>query len=504
MSALLHGPVRFGGLAVRLFPPSLEGGDVDIGGAAHDTPPSLYVASVRIRPRVSTLFSSSVVIDALELQGLRINVLRDREGRWALPGPSRFTTGVVPARPPGRPPAGASATPAAVEPGSAPGDTSVSAESIRIREGTLAVYEEGQSAPVATLDRVSAELRGDPRSVIVDSLSAVAGRSELHGAGRFGSGGTALRFTLERLFPEDMPRLAALAGASAPAGLVVEGDRPISLDLTNGKGGLQVTGALTATRIVMPPLTLTSLSSPVSYTSGAFELGPLGFAAYGGSFKGRVALALDSTPATWRLAGTMEPLDLEALLSATTSLGRKLSGTTRIAVDVHGRAETPVARSVQGTIRTGIANGVIRDFPMLATINRALQITEGAGNDTRFERLEGTFSLGGGRATTNDLRLVAGALTVTLAGAIGLDSQSLGLSGAARFTREKSQELSRISKHVSGAKNEQGEVELPLTIGGTLSVPTFQIEIDKILANAAKKELQRGIRRELDKLFKKP
>jgi len=301
-----------------------------------------------------------------------------------------------------------------------------------------------------------------------------------------------------------MPRLAALAGARAPAGLVIDGERPIAVELTNGKGGLQVTGTLAASRVVMPPLTITSLSSPISYGGSAFSLAPLAFSAYGGSFKGRVALSTDSTPPAWRLAGTMEPIDLEALLSATTSLGRKVSGTTRIQVDVHGRAETPVARSAQGSITSSIANGVIRDFPLLATINRQLDITEGGGNDTRFDRIDGSFTLGGGRATTRDLRLVAGALTVSLAGAIGLESQSLDFTGAARFTREKSQELSQISKHVSGAKNAQGEVELPLTIGGSLSAPTFQLEIGQILQNAAKKELQRGLKRELNKLFKKP
>ncbi len=193
-----------------------------------------------------------------------------------------------------------------------------------------------------------------------------------------------------------------------------------------------------------------------------------------------------------------------ALLGATTSLGNRVTGSGRVALDLTGVAGQPLAHAARGTVTTAVAKGVIRNFPLLASINRALQITEGTGNDTAFDRLDGSFALGGGRATSNNLRLTAGALTVSLAGAIGLEAQTVDLAGAARFTREKSQELSRISKHVSGAKNENGEVELPLTIDGTFAAPNVRIEIDKILANAAKKELRRGIVRELNKLFKKP
>ena len=301
-----------------------------------------------------------------------------------------------------------------------------------------------------------------------------------------------------------MPRLFALAGVSAPRGVTIEGDRPLTLDVSSGKDGLRVRGRLAASRVLLPPLTLTGLSSPLAYDGRSLTLAPLAFAAYKGAYTGRVGLSLAATPLTWRVDGNLAHLDVGALLGATTSLADKVSGTGRVALDLTGVAGQPMARTARGTVTAAVGKGIIRNFPLLASINRALGITGGRGNDTSFDRLDGTFTLGGGRATTRDLGLTAGTLTVSLAGAIGLDAQTLDLSGAARFTREKSLELSRISKHVSGAKNEQGEVELPLTIGGTFAAPDVRIELDKILANAAKKEIQRGITRELNKLFKKP
>jgi AsmA protein len=226
------------------------------------------------------------------------------------------------------------------------------------------------------------------------------------------------------------------------------------------------------------------------------------FTAYGGAFTGRLGASPAATPPTWRVDGTLEHLDVGAMLAATTTLGNTLAGNGRLRLDVTGRRDLPVTTSASGTIAMALTKGVIRNFPLLAAINRSLQITEGSGQDTAFDRLGASFTLSSGTATTRDLQLVAGALTVSGAGTIGLESQALALSATARFTREKSAELSQISKHVSGAKNANGEVEIPLTVRGTLQAPDFQIEVGKILERAAKKEIERGIKRELNKLLK--
>ena len=355
--------------------------------------------------------------------------------------------------------------------------------------------------PAATVDRIAAVLRAGPRAVTFERISGAVGRSSLTGSGTVGIGVTRLSLAWENLRPEDLPQVLALAGTESPPGLVVEGDKPVTVEIERKKTGLEVRGTLAASRIVIPPLTITGFTSPFTYTTDA-RFSPLAFTAYKGAYTGRAVFSPSATPATWRLDGTLEHLDLGALLAAATSLGDKLSGTGRVRLNVFGRRDQPAVRGTSGTIRASIANGVIRDFPLLASINRALEITEGEGQDTKFELAEGSFALTTGRATTSDLRLTAGALTVSLAGTIGLEAQTLDLAGAAVFTREKSQELSKMSKHVSGAKNEQGQVELPITIGGTLAAPRFNVEIGKVLANAAKKELQRGINRELNKLFK--
>jgi len=135
LSTLLRMPVHIGRLSVRFLPvPVLEGRDIDIGGAAHDAPPSLSVATVRLTPRLSTVLSSVIVIESIELGGVHVNVLRDADGRWALPGPSHFTAGAPRTRGTATPAREAGAADAS---GSAQG-TMVSVSAFRLADGTFA------------------------------------------------------------------------------------------------------------------------------------------------------------------------------------------------------------------------------------------------------------------------------------------------------------------------------------------------------------------------------
>jgi hypothetical protein len=81
---------------------------------------------------------------------------------------------------------------------------------------------------------------------------------------------------------------------------------------------------------------------------------------------------------------------------------------------------------------------------------------------------------------------------------------ALDMKGIATFSREASARMIASVKEVSGAKNEQGEVEVPFAISGSTDQPVFRIEVEQILGRAVQKEIQRNIRRRLGDLFKKP
>ncbi|RPJ85771.1 MAG: hypothetical protein EHM13_00115 [Acidobacteria bacterium] len=96
----------------------------------------------------------------------------------------------------------------------------------------------------------------------------------------------------------------------------------------------------------------------------------------------------------------------------------------------------------------------------------------------------------------------AGDLSIAASGSVAFDG-ALALTGTATFSREKSQELIRRVHELSGARNERGEIELPVNASGTMASPQFSINMAKILGRAAQKELERQIKRRLLGIIKK-
>ena len=72
---------------------------------------------------------------------------------------------------------------------------------------------------------------------------------------------------------------------------------------------------------------------------------------------------------------------------------------------------------------------------------------------------------------------------------------SLALRGVAVLSPERSAEAVRSIRELSALRNDSGEVELPLTISGTLEAPSFGLDLQAALEKGLKNELQRRIRR---------
>jgi hypothetical protein len=208
-------------------------------------------------------------------------------------------------------------------------------------------------------------------------------------------------------------------------------------------------------------------------------------------------------PASWTLETRADRVDINALLSAATTARDRLLGTGRVAGSLQGTAQAPLDRHIIGTIDLAVADGVIRNFPLLAGLNRALRITGGDARDTKFQRLSATVGIAHGVMRTTNLQLEAGELGVTAAGTITFE-RAIDMTGTAIFSREASARMIATVKQISGAKNERGEVEVPFTITGTTDRPQFTVNMEQILRRAAQKEIQRNLKKGLEQLFRKP
>jgi hypothetical protein len=221
---------------------------------------------------------------------------------------------------------------------------------------------------------------------------------------------------------------------------------------------------------------------------------PTRFTLYGGSHSGRIEVSFPSEAPRWTLASRVSGMDLNAFLDALAAGDQGIEGTAAATASLRGRIDQALAESVSGRADLTITDGVIRQFPLLATINQVLRLAEREGSDTRFERLSATLALGGGGAATDDLLMQAGHVRVRAAGRIGFD-RSLALRGVAVLSQERSAQAIASIHELSGLRNADGEVELPLIIGGTTDQPSFGIDLKAALSKGIKDELRRQWRR---------
>jgi len=498
-SAMLGAPVTIGRMRVSLFPtPAVTGTDVRLQSAGAGRAAAITVRGIRILPQWRTLVSRPLVVDAVEIEGLTLLVRRDAEGRWLLPG---------------APPGGRSApdsTSGGVPglPGGSASDA-VAVRAVRLRDGQLVVVDDvmrtpAGSAEVAAIRHIDADLAQRTGGTGALSMRAALGGSPLTGTMEMGPQGLSASVQSPSIRNEDVPAVFALLGSAAPEGLAIGGNAPLDLTMhvARDTGALTASGHLRAARVQVGTATVTGVAAPFRVAEHVLVVDPLTFSAYSGSARARLDARYGAAPVAWTLALGAEGIDVNAFLSANTA-GDRLLGTGRIAAHLRGTAATPIAPHVNGTVDVAVANGVIRHFALIAAINRALRITGGEGDDLRFERLSATIHVASGAMRTDDALLTAGDLSVNAAGTIRFD-RSIGMTGTARFSREASARMIASVNQISGARNEQGQVEVPFTISGSLDRPAFAIDAAQILGRAVRKEVERDIRKRLDRFLGKP
>ncbi|MGE5358583.1 MAG: AsmA-like C-terminal region-containing protein [Bacteroidales bacterium] len=484
LSAALGRPVTIGAVRLSFLPAlSVEGSDITVGGTPQAPGVWLDVSTVRLHPRLSTIFRRPVIIDRVEVHGLALNGRRDSAGRLLLPLPE---TG-------GYSPASTSSDAAAFDVGE-----------VLLSDGrfTIADARAGKGA-VTILDGITAAVQHTDPGMRLERLSASVGRSRVTGSGAYGPDGFRLRLAWLNLSPGDLPPVFALLGTTPPPGLAVEGKTPLTLDLTvDASGRMSASGRVRADRASLGTVTMSNFDAPLRFAADRLTLDPMAFRAYAGRGSGRVVLNAGATPPTWTLDCDLQHVDIDRFLSENTSAKGKVSGTAALETQLRGTVAAPMTRSMFGNARVNVSDGAVHDFPVLAALYSALRLGGRADRDLRFQSLTGSFAVAGERATTSDLTIRTGELTLAMAGTIGFD-QAIAMNGTARFSSSKSAEMTRSVKELSSLTNSAGEIEVPVRVSGALGAPQFSIDAWSLIRQGVERDLKKRIGDKLREIFKK-
>lgn len=485
LSVALGQPVRIGTVHVSFLPkPSVYGTDIVVGGTARAGASSLDIHAIRLHPRLSTIFSRPIVIDRVDIEGLALNAVRDATGKWILPLP-----------------AGAPAS-ATADTGAARLDVA----EVVLRDGRLTIADgrpDRGATRLTPIEKIDATVRHADALTRLEGLTASVGRSKVTGSGSVGADGLRLTLRWTDLRAADLPLIFALVGTNAPPGLSVEGKNPLTLDLrVDATGQVSASGRLAADRAALGTLAVTSFESPIARVGNRLTAYPMAFRAYSGVAGGRLTANVASSPVSWALDGSLQHVDIDRFLSANTTAGGKVSGTGTLDARLRGTSRAPIARTVEGTLVVAIANGTIRDFPLLSAVLSALKLGSGGDRDLRFQTLAATFNVANERGTTSDLIARTGEMTMTAAGTIGFN-QTLAMRGTVAFSPARSDAFVHSIRELSALKNSAGEIEVPFAVAGSLAAPQFSIDVAGLARRGLQNEIKRRLGDRLKDLFKK-
>jgi uncharacterized protein involved in outer membrane biogenesis len=485
LSAALGQPVTIGTIRLSFLPAlSVEGGDITVGGAATRAPgTSLDLRRVRLHPRFASIFKRPLVIDRVEVEGLSLNGRRDPTGRLLLPLPD---------------------TAALSEPTPTSDAAAFEVAEVLLRDGRFTITDSRPpTGTVTVLQDMVAAVQHSDRGFRLERLAASVGRSRVTGNGTIGPDGLRLRLAWMNLTPKDLPPVFALLGTSPPEGLAISGKTPLALDLSvDSTGAVSASGRVRADRAGLGTLTMTAFDAPVHFANDQLTLDPMAFRAYAGRGGGRVAVNVGRAPAAWTLDGGLQHVDIDQFLSANTSAKGRVSGTAGIKTQLRGTVASPMTRSMFGTASVAVTDGAIHDFQLLAAVYSALRLGQRSERDLRFQSLTATFAVADERATTSDLSIRTGELTLAMAGTIGFD-QAITMNGTARFSAAKSAEMTRSVKELSALANAAGEIEVPVHVSGTVSAPHFSIDAWSMIRRGVQQDLKKRIGDKLREIFKK-
>src|SRR5688500_8924579 len=472
LSTALGQPVAIGRLGFSLTPrPAFPGSDIRVGDAAQQAP-SVGIDRVEVFPMLRSFLQGPIHVTEVSLDGFTVSILRDAGGRWRAPA-------VFPA-----PTRGAGG--------------GIGIERVRVAGGRLLIFDvstNGTLRELSPIDDMRTHLLVGLGGLRLASLTGRVGDAAISGEAQTDPQSVQLDFSAPAIRDADLPALFGLLAASRPAVLRV--DEPaaasVSVRIDRATSRLRGSGTLRAHALTVEPLRLQQLNAPFVVEGTQLTFAETTFAISGGSHEGRFTLMLGDAPA-WSMDGRLRDIDMGALLDTIAGRDAKLEGRGRIDAALKGRFEPGFLTRMNGDVRLLVSNGVLQDFPLLATVNRALRLSEGDGQDTRFESLSASLAIAAGTAATDDLVIQAGHLRAVLSGEIGFD-RSVNLRGRAIVSAERVAAAVDSVHELARIRKASGEVVVPLTITGSLDAPKFDIDMASLIREGVVDELKRRLRR---------
>lgn len=250
-------------------------------------------------------------------------------------------------------------------------------------------------------------------------------------------------------------------------------------------------------------LAFEDLEAEARLEDGVLTLDPIAMRLYDGGFRGRTTVDLGTDPPEFALEGEASGVDVEPFLASSFDAAGLLSGRFTGKVEASGRgadADT-LLRTLDGRGTARLSEGRIARLDVLRSVSDVAGVLGQrtlanladrlATESTRFERLEASFRLAGGKMTFDELALESPDFLLEGQGLVDLLSAALDGRFRIAFSPELSElmrlESSRAAEVFWDAASER--VAMPLGLRGSFDAPVANVDWGSAAERYAKRRL---------------
>lgn len=287
-------------------------------------------------------------------------------------------------------------------------------------------------------------------------------------------------------------------------------------------GSLTYTGRVSSARGTLARVDYADLRATISLARQVLIMEDVSLQTLGGTVVGRVQYAFASTPPQFTVTSRVRDLNLtDYFRSALTTMPQRVQGQANLDLTLTGSGQgwPEIKTTLAGQGRAEIVRGAVLDVNVAEGVLSGVTGIPGlsllvsprvrakypeifATQDTKFDELQGAFRVSEGKIHLEDLRMSAADYMTRGTGWLDFD-QRLDLRAQLILSQKLSTDIADDVKAAKYIVNEQGRVEIPFALAGTLPSVTPRPDlayVGRLLQRAA---LRRGAEELEEKVFKK-
>ena len=264
---------------------------------------------------------------------------------------------------------------------------------------------------------------------------------------------------------------------------------------------INVSGKVSVAKGRLEKVSYTDLTAALSQKGTRFSLDNLSFRAFGGSLGGSAWADLGTEPMDYGSSLRTDRVQMNDVLSTFTGLDGILFGEVTSDISLGGKgfelAQLKKFLSGKGSIKIGAGRLTSTNILGEAGQTASMLGLTSQDKETTFDGMDGSFSIGRGKVNFSGMQILTRKWGLAGSGDVGMD-QSLAMTARMALSDALARNIPRDAKQLF-PKDNQGRLQIPLKISGTVTSPKFDLD-SKVMGKVAEERVKKEVKEKQEEL----